>query len=74
MTSSKYIVRLSDSATEADLNNTISSFERNGGSITHQHTLFKGFTGVIPDNKVSAFEATPGIEAIEKDQPVHINA
>lgn len=72
MSTSKYIVRLKENATEDDLSNTIKSFESNGGTVSHHHTLFKGFTGEIPDSSISAFEATPGIEAIEKDQKVHI--
>ncbi|GMM50716.1 hypothetical protein DASB73_016740 [Starmerella bacillaris] len=71
--SSKYIVRLKEDATEDELNNSIKSFESSGGTISRHHTLFKGFTGEIPDNKITAFEATPGIEAVEKDQTVHIN-
>lgn len=70
--SSKYIVRLASSATEDDLKSTISSFEGHGGKITHHHTLFKGFSGELPDNKLTTLESLPHVEAIEKDQQVKI--
>lgn len=70
--SSKYIVRLTQSATDDDLKNATKSFEQNGGKVTHYHTLFKGFSGEIPTDKVSALDSIPHVEAVEKDQKVSI--
>lgn len=70
--SSKYIVRLAQSATEDDLKNAVDSFEKQGGKVTHQHTLFKGFSGELPTDKATALESIPHVEAVEKDQGVSI--
>lgn len=70
--SSKYIIRLAKTATEDDLRSTIRYFEDHGGKITHHHTLFKGFSGELPDNKLNIMESLPHVEAIEMDQMVKI--
>lgn len=69
---SKYIVRLVPTASDDELKSTIQSFEQQGGKVTHNHTLFKGFTGEFPEDKIQAFESNPHVEAIEADSVVHI--
>ncbi|PRT54155.1 hypothetical protein B9G98_01775 [Wickerhamiella sorbophila] len=73
MSSSSYIVRLSDSATDSDLTETIKQFESKGGKVSQQYSLFRGFAGSLPEEHVSALEAMPHVSAVEKDQKVSIN-
>lgn len=72
MTSSKFIVRFNDGTTEAEYDSAVAKFKEQGGEITHQHTLFKGFSGSLPTDKVSTLDTLPNVAGIEKDQEVKV--
>lgn len=70
--SSSFIVRFKSDITEDDYNDAVSKFEGQGGKISHHHTLFKGFSGALPTDKVTTLDSLPNVEGIEKDQEVHV--
>lgn len=40
--------------------------------MTHNHTLFKGFSGTLPEEKAHTLDSIPNVASIEKDGKVTI--
>ncbi|KAK9460661.1 uncharacterized protein V1516DRAFT_677331 [Lipomyces oligophaga] len=67
---STYIVRFSPDSTKEEIDETKSHLTDSGAEIVHEYTLIKAVAVRLPEAQVSALEALPSVEGIEKDQEV----
>ena len=63
-----YIVTLKDHVTDAEVTAIKKDAVENGGKITHEYTLIKGFAVEYPEDRVSTLESHPHVQAVERDQ------
>ncbi|KAK5998208.1 hypothetical protein PT974_00580 [Cladobotryum mycophilum] len=68
-----YIVTLKDSATDEQVAAAKKQATDQGGSITHEYTLIKGFAVEYPEGTVTTLEEIEHVEAVEADQTVTTN-
>ncbi|KAJ5106435.1 hypothetical protein N7456_003110 [Penicillium angulare] len=62
-----YIVKCRDGASEDDIKAVKSQVEDQGGKVTHDYSLIKGFAVEFPDDLVSTFSGHPHVEYVEAD-------
>ncbi|CAN6598945.1 protease B inhibitor 2 [Trichomonascus vanleenenianus] len=74
MSFTNYIVKFKDDVSDIDYKKVLNDVKSAGGSIVHEHTLFKGFTAKLPDDRVTSLSLHehPHIDHVEKDQEVKI--
>ncbi|KZZ91180.1 Proteinase inhibitor, propeptide [Moelleriella libera RCEF 2490] len=65
-----YIVTLKDEATDEQVKAAKQQVEAQGGKITHEYNLIKGFAVEFPSDAVSTLEANEHVKAVEKDGEV----
>ncbi|KAI0425558.1 hypothetical protein F5Y09DRAFT_321478 [Xylaria sp. FL1042] len=65
-----YIVTCKDDATPEQVAQAKQHAKDQGGKITHEYNLIKGFAVEIPDGTVSSLDAHPSVKGVEKDQEV----
>ncbi|KAI1297985.1 hypothetical protein F5Y03DRAFT_368897 [Xylaria venustula] len=67
---STYIVTLKDDASADDVAAAKKHAQDQGGKITHEYNLIKGFAVEIPDDAVTTLDSHPSVKGVEKDQEV----
>ncbi|KAG6041674.1 hypothetical protein E4U41_002948 [Claviceps citrina] len=65
-----YIVTLNDDTTEDQIKAAKQLAIDQGGKITHEYTLFKGFTVEMADDAITTLGASEHVRHVEKDGPV----
>ncbi|KAG5972094.1 hypothetical protein E4U55_000914 [Claviceps digitariae] len=67
-----YIVTLKDDATEDQVKAAKQHAIDQGGKITHEYSLIKGFTVEMKDDTITTLETNEHVKAVEKDGEVHV--
>ncbi|KAK4467216.1 protease propeptide/inhibitor [Cladorrhinum samala] len=65
-----YIVTLKDDATDEQLAEAKEQAREQGGEITHEYSLIKGFAVKFPEGHVQTLESHPSVNSVEPDQEV----
>ncbi|KAI0799120.1 hypothetical protein GGR55DRAFT_684305 [Xylaria sp. FL0064] len=65
-----YIVTCKEDASPEQVAEAKKHAQDQGGKITHEYNLIKGFAVEIPDDTVNTLESHPHIKGVEKDQEV----
>ncbi|KAK4159188.1 peptidase inhibitor I9 [Cladorrhinum sp. PSN259] len=65
-----FIVTLKDNASDEDLAQAKQKIKDQGGDITHEYSLIKGFAYTVPEGTVQTLDSEPYVEAVEQDQEV----
>ncbi|KAI1201377.1 hypothetical protein F5X97DRAFT_290339 [Nemania serpens] len=65
-----YIVTLKDGATPEEIAEAKQHVKDQGGKITHEYSLIKGFAVEFPEDSVSALASHKHVKAVEPDQEV----
>ncbi|KAI1113776.1 hypothetical protein F5Y14DRAFT_416534 [Nemania sp. NC0429] len=65
-----YIVTLKDDATPEEVAEAKQHAKDQGGKITHEYNLIKGFAVEFPEGSVSTLESHKHVKAVEADQEV----
>ncbi|KAH8912066.1 protease propeptide/inhibitor [Coniochaeta sp. PMI_546] len=65
-----YIVTCKDDASDEQVAATKQHAKDQGGEITHEYSLIKGFAVKFPEDKVNTLESHEHVKAVEKDQEV----
>ncbi|KAJ6256944.1 Proteinase inhibitor, propeptide [Drechslerella dactyloides] len=65
-----FIVTLDDHASEEDLQSAKDTARNQGGKITNEYTIIKGFSVEFPDGTVHALDSIPCVKNVEADQIV----
>ncbi|KAG5986417.1 hypothetical protein E4U54_005443, partial [Claviceps lovelessii] len=63
-------VTLKDDATEDQIKAAKESAIKQGGKITQEYTLIKGFAVELKDDTITTLEANENVKAVEKDGKV----
>jgi len=65
------IITFSESATEQQIKDAKDKLIDQGGEITQEYSIIKGFAATVPDSFASSsFQGLQGVENIEADQVV----
>ncbi|KAI9901530.1 hypothetical protein N3K66_003347 [Trichothecium roseum] len=62
-----YIVSCKDDARDEDVSEAKQHARDQGGKITHEYKLIKGFAVEFPDGSVTTLESHPHVKAVEAD-------
>ncbi|KAG5662298.1 hypothetical protein KAF25_004716 [Fusarium avenaceum] len=62
-----YIITCKDDATDEQVQAAKQHAQDQGGKITHEYNLFKGFSCEFPDDVISVLESHEHIKAVEPD-------
>ncbi|KAK4466156.1 hypothetical protein QBC42DRAFT_259593 [Cladorrhinum samala] len=65
-----YIVTLKPEATDSQLDDAKQKVKDQGGKITHEYSLIKGFAFEVEEGTVTTLAAQPYVEGLELDQEV----
>ncbi|KAG5951714.1 hypothetical protein E4U53_002446 [Claviceps sorghi] len=65
-----YIVTFKDDATEDQIQAAKKQAIDQGGKITQEYSLIKGFAVELKDDAITTLEANEHVKAVEKDGPV----
>ncbi|KAG8414324.1 hypothetical protein J3459_014831 [Metarhizium acridum] len=65
-----YIVTCKDDATEDQIKAAKQHALDQGGKITHEYTLIKGFAVSFPDDAIATLESNEHVKAVELDGEV----
>jgi len=74
MSANDYIVVFKDSATDDQIQRYVNDLQNNGGEVTQEFGVMKGFTARIPDSYIQSFQADfEGIiDSVEQDSVVTV--
>ncbi|KAI0394347.1 hypothetical protein F5Y17DRAFT_457985 [Xylariaceae sp. FL0594] len=64
------LVTLKDDATDEQVAQTKQQVKDQGGKITKEYTIIKGFAVEYPDDSVVTLEEHPHVQSVEADQEV----
>ncbi|EKJ70672.1 hypothetical protein NXS19_002444 [Fusarium pseudograminearum] len=62
-----YIITCKEDATDEQVQSAKQHAKDQGGEITHEYTLIKGFAVKFPEDSVSTLESHPHIHTVEND-------
>ncbi|CEL08861.1 hypothetical protein BJX68DRAFT_229811 [Aspergillus pseudodeflectus] len=65
-----YIVKCKSSASDEEIQAVKDQAVKNGGTITHEYSLIKGFAVTVPEVSVLSFDGHPHVERVEEDAEV----
>ncbi|KAL2837851.1 hypothetical protein BJY01DRAFT_220520 [Aspergillus pseudoustus] len=65
-----YIVKCKSSASDEEIQAVKDQAVQNGGTITHEYNLIKGFAVTLPDVSTLSFDGHPHVEHVELDGEV----
>ncbi|KAJ5142877.1 uncharacterized protein N7515_001664 [Penicillium bovifimosum] len=66
-----YIITCKPDATDDDVQAVKEHARGQGGEITHEYSLIKGFAVSFPDDTAHTLESHPHVENVEADSKVH---
>ncbi|KAL3467802.1 hypothetical protein BJX64DRAFT_247498 [Aspergillus heterothallicus] len=65
-----YIVKCKSSASDEEVKAVKDQAIKNGGTITHEYSLVKGFAVTVPEVSTLSLEGHPHVEHVEQDGEV----
>ncbi|CAN3504193.1 protease B inhibitor 2 [Diutina catenulata] len=70
MPNNSYIVTLKETASDADVANLKQEIQKNGGNVTSEFSLIKGFAVQLPDLAAQTVKDNANVLSVEEDKEV----